>query len=47
VFDGKIVHISPDFSEEYSLKPEGALISTYAKLVKGRVPRRNVGGGGG
>jgi predicted amidohydrolase YtcJ len=47
VFDGKIVHISPDFSEEYSLKPEGALVSTYAKLVKGRVPRRNVGGGGG
>jgi cytosine/adenosine deaminase-related metal-dependent hydrolase len=33
---GKPVFLHPDFSREYSLRPEGALISTYEQLVARR-----------
>ena len=33
---GKPVFLHPDFSREYSLRPEGALISTYEELVARR-----------
>jgi predicted amidohydrolase YtcJ len=40
VFDGKIVFVHPQFSQEYNLKPAGAVISTYKDLVA----RRAAGG---
>ncbi|HWP85211.1 MAG TPA: amidohydrolase family protein, partial [Terriglobia bacterium] len=39
VFDGKIVYVNRQFSEEYNLRPAGAVISTYDEL------RRAAGGG--
>jgi hypothetical protein len=33
---GKIVFLNSKFSEEYNLKPMGAMISTYEDLVKRR-----------
>ena len=33
---GKLVFLHPDFSREYSLRPEGAIISTYEDLVARR-----------
>lgn len=36
IFDGKIVFVHPDFSAEYDLRPEDAVISTYKDLVKAR-----------
>ena len=38
LFDGKIVFVRPDFSQEYNLKPAGAVISTYKDLVARRAP---------
>jgi predicted amidohydrolase YtcJ len=43
VFDGKIVYLTTAFSQEYNLKPAGAVISTLAEL-RGR--RRGSGGAG-
>jgi predicted amidohydrolase YtcJ len=43
VFDGKIVYVHSQFSQEYNLKPAGAVISTYRDLVG----RRNGSGGNG
>ncbi|MBI4480258.1 MAG: amidohydrolase family protein [Acidobacteria bacterium] len=47
LFDGKIANVSPAFSNEYNLRPAGAIIATYADLARARVPRQGVGGGGG
>ena len=47
VFDGKIVFVHTNFSQEYNLKPAGALVSTYKDLVARRKPSRILGGGGG
>ena len=47
VFNGKIVFVHTNFSNEYNLKPSGALISTYKDLVARRKPSRIMGGGGG
>jgi predicted amidohydrolase YtcJ len=39
LFDGRIVFLHPDFSEEYDLRPQDAVISTYKSLVKDRAGR--------
>jgi len=44
VFDGKIVFVHEKFADEYNLRPAGAVVSTFEKLV-GR--RNSVGGNGG
>ncbi|MBI4444871.1 MAG: amidohydrolase family protein [Acidobacteria bacterium] len=36
ICDGEIVHVHPRFSEEYQLKPEGAVIATYQELARRR-----------
>src|SRR4051812_42519502 len=36
VFDGKIRFVHPEFSKEYNLRPQGALVATYADLIKQR-----------
>lgn len=36
MMDGKVVFLTPTFSQEASLKPAGATISTYEELVKRR-----------
>jgi predicted amidohydrolase YtcJ len=46
VFDGKISFVYPDFAAEYDLQPDGAVISTYKDLVKGRVGEATLGSGG-
>ncbi|HWP84294.1 MAG TPA: amidohydrolase family protein [Terriglobia bacterium] len=46
VFDGKIVHVHTDFANEYNLRPAGAVIASYADLVKRRTPRAGVSTGG-
>jgi predicted amidohydrolase YtcJ len=46
VFDGKIVFVHTSFANEYNLRPAGAVVSTYADLVKSRKPRFGVGTGG-
>ena len=46
IFDGKPVYVHPNFSAEYSLKPEGALITTYEDLVKTRKARTVASSGG-
>ncbi len=33
---GKVVFLRPDFADEYSLRPAGALISTYEELLARR-----------
>ena len=43
VFDGKIVFVHEKFADEYNLRPAGAVVSTYEKLVG----RRNSEGGNG
>ena len=43
IFDGKIVFVHPDFSKEYNLRPEGAVIATTKELRS----RRNAQAGGG
>jgi len=43
---GKMVFLTPAFSQEYNLKPAGATISTYQDLITLRKMRRNIGGGG-
>ena len=45
LFDGKIVFVHQDFSGEYDLKPEGAVISTYRNLVKDRGKQAAAGAG--
>ena len=42
VFDGKIIYIHPKFSQEYNLRPRGALIATYEDLIARRTSRRPV-----
>jgi predicted amidohydrolase YtcJ len=46
IFDGKFAFVHPNFSNEYNLKPQGAVISTYEDLVKNRVQRRTQSMGG-
>ena len=46
VFDGKIVHVHTNFANEYNLRPAGAIVSTYADLIKRRTPRSGVSSGG-
>ena len=43
ILDGKIVFLHPDFSAEYNLRPEGAVIATTKELRA----RRNAQAGGG
>jgi predicted amidohydrolase len=44
VFDGNIVFVHPKFSQEYNLRPPGAVISTTEEL---RSRGRGEGAGGG
>jgi predicted amidohydrolase YtcJ len=46
IFDGKIAFVHPNFSNEYNLKPAGAVIATYQDLIKARAQRRTQGMGG-
>jgi predicted amidohydrolase YtcJ len=46
VFNGKIVYVHSAFAQEYNLRPQGALVSTYDDLVAQRKRRRSMGGGG-
>jgi hypothetical protein len=46
VFDGRIVFVHPAFAGEYSLRPAGALVTTYEDLVKERKPRFGASTGG-
>jgi predicted amidohydrolase YtcJ len=46
VFDGKIVFLTPAFSQEYNLKPAGAVISTLETLRARRARDTGDGGGG-
>ena len=46
VFDGKIVYVHTNFANEYNLRPAGAVVSTYADLIKRRAPRAGVSTGG-
>ena len=46
VFDGKPVFVHTDFANEYNLKPAGAVVSTYADLIKRRIQRSGVSTGG-
>jgi predicted amidohydrolase YtcJ len=46
VFDGKIVFVHTNFANEYNLRPAGAVVSTYADLIKRRVSRAGVSTGG-
>lgn len=46
VVDGKIVFVHTDFSKEYSLQPDGAVVSTYQDLIKRRNRMRGVSLGG-
>ena len=41
IFDGKMVYVHPQFAQEYNLKPNGAVISTYKDLAS-----RRAGNGG-
>ena len=41
LFDGKMVFLTPEFSNEYNLHPAGALVSTYKDLITRRKGRRN------
>lgn len=36
IFDGEIVHLHPQFSQEYNLKPPGAIIATFKDLFARR-----------
>jgi len=36
IFDGKMVFVHPQFAQEYNLRPQGALISTYKDLITQR-----------
>ena len=44
LFDGKMVFLTPAFSQEYNLHPTGAQISTYKDLTARRKSMRNYGG---
>jgi predicted amidohydrolase YtcJ len=46
VFDGKIIHVHPNFANEYSLRPAGAVVGSYEDLTKRRTPRSGVSTGG-
>jgi predicted amidohydrolase YtcJ len=46
IFDGRMVFVHPDFSEEYGLQPAGAVISTYEELIKERVGEAKWNSGG-
>jgi adenine deaminase len=46
VFDGRIVYVHPDFSQENNLKPKDATIATYSQLIARRKRMTNYSGGG-
>ncbi len=46
VFDGRIVFVHPQFSQEYNLKPKDATVSTYNELIARRKRMTNYSGGG-
>ena len=46
VFDGRIVYVHPDFSQENNLKPEDATIATYTQLIARSERMSNYSGGG-
>jgi predicted amidohydrolase YtcJ len=46
IFDGKPVYVHTDFANEYNLHPAGAVVSTYADLIKRRTQRFGVATGG-
>ena len=46
VFDGRIVYVHQDFSQENNLKPKDATIATYAELIARRKRMTNYSGGG-
>jgi hypothetical protein len=46
VFDGRIVYVHPDFSQENNLKPKDATIATYSQLIARRKRMTNYFGGG-
>jgi hypothetical protein len=46
VFDGRIVYVHPDFSQENNLKPKDATIATYSELIARRKRMTNYSGGG-
>jgi hypothetical protein len=46
VFDGRIVYVYPDFSQENNLKPKDATIATYAELIARRKRMTSYSGGG-
>jgi cytosine/adenosine deaminase-related metal-dependent hydrolase len=43
VFDGKIVFVHSQFAQEYSLRPAGAVVSTYEALMARRPDAAGVG----
>jgi hypothetical protein len=45
VFDGKVVFLTPSFSQEHNLKPAGAVVSTLADLQARRGSDSGDGGG--
>lgn len=46
IVDGRIMFVHTAFSNEYDLKPAGAVVSTYADLIKRRNRMRGVSMGG-
>ena len=46
IFDGKIVFVHSNFAQEYNLRPQGAVVSTYKDLIARRQRRTSFGAGG-
>jgi len=46
MLDGKPVFVHTSFASEYNYRPAGAVISSYADLIKRRTPRSGVSTGG-
>ena len=40
VFNGEVIFVHPQFAQEYSLRPSGAVIATYEELTARRTARR-------
>ena len=50
MLNGKIITLSPAFSQQHNLKPEGAMVTTYEELIGRRAGKRGFsepGAGGG
>jgi cytosine/adenosine deaminase-related metal-dependent hydrolase len=47
VMDGKIVFVHSQFAQEYSLRPDGAVVSTYKDLIQRRKVSEMISGAGG